>query len=104
MKNLNQIHTGTGDNVAGNKIVNERKLFSDSQFIRILPPSMGGNTTLNLDNVATLISHVPYSNSNVTLLLDVVPLGMPDRHDETIRVEGMQYYNHTAGAEYIFDT
>lgn len=41
---------------------------------------------------------------SVTLLLGVVPTALPDKHTEALTVEGLQYYDHTAGSPYVFDT
>ena len=45
-----------------------RNYFSQTQSIKVLPPSMGGVDHLNLDNIARLKLYVPYSLENVTLL------------------------------------
>lgn len=81
-----------------------RSLFSQTQSIKVLPSSLGGNSTLNLDNIATLILHVPYSMDSVTLLLDVVPVVFPDRYSNLITIEDAQYYNQSNGKQYVFDT
>lgn len=80
-----------------------RSFFSQTQSIKILPPSLGGNDVLNLDNLGTLKLHVPYSLTSITLLLDVVPTTLPDKHDENITVEGAQFYNQSLGTQYVFN-
>ncbi len=100
-----QTHSGIGDNVTGDKIVNlQRKIFSETQFIRLLPPSLGGKDTLNLDNLATLTSHVPYDERGITLLLNVVPVEEPPSQNKNLHVEGLKSYHHTKEQEYVFDT
>jgi hypothetical protein len=99
-----QIHFGNGDNVAGNKIVEEKKLFSSTQSIRMLPPSLGGNNVLSLDNAGVLRSHVPYSENSIALLLDVVTIAMPSRTEQESVSEGIEYYNQNTGEVYVFDT
>lgn len=81
-----------------------RNFFSQTQSIKVLPPSLGGNDSLSLDNVAILRLHVPYSLTSVTLLLDVVPTSLPDQHNAALIVEGAQYYNQLSGKEYVFNT
>lgn len=81
-----------------------RTAFSDTQFIRIMPSELGGNTTLNLDNVGTLKLHVPYSLDKITLLLDVVPVSLPNRHDPSVEITDAEIYDHTTGKQYTFDT
>mgnify|MGYP001591711657 CR=1 FL=1 len=99
-----QIHYGIGDNIAGDKIVTEIKSsFSQTQSIKTLPSSLGGIDYLNLDNVATLKLYVPSSLNKVTLLLDVVPISLPDQHNKAFIVEDAQYYNQSLGKQYIFD-
>jgi hypothetical protein len=79
--------------------------FSETQSIKVLPPSLGGNDTLNLDNVATLKLYGPsYSTTAVTLLLDVVPIELPDKIDGNLQMEGAYTYNHLSAVKYTFDT
>jgi hypothetical protein len=80
-----------------------RSAFSQTQSIKVLPPFMGGNMTLTLDNVATLRLHLPYSMQMLTLLLDVVPMDMRVVHNENIQVQGAQGYFHSGAATYTFD-
>jgi hypothetical protein len=93
----------TGGITAGEVNITTTK-FSQSQSIKVLPPSLGGNDLLNLDNVAKLKLHVPFSMDSVTTLLDVVVTNLPDQHTDNFSVEGTQYYNQTSGTQYIFDT
>jgi hypothetical protein len=80
-----------------------RNLFSEQQSIKVLPPSLGGNDVLNLNNLATLKLHVPYSEQGVTLLLDVVPEEHPPVKNENFSVEGIRIYNHASGEKFFFD-
>lgn len=99
-----QTHSGSGDNVGRDKIINSiQNLFSETQSIKVLPPSLGGNDRLNLDNVATLKLHVPYSDNSVTLLLDVVVITLPSNTEGPIKTEGVKSYNHNSGTIYLFD-
>lgn len=84
--------------------ISVRNFFSDTQSIKILPSSLGGNDSLNLDNVATLQVHVPYTENSITLLLDVVTTELPSISTESMTVEGVTTYNHRLGATYFFDT
>ena len=103
--------TGSGLALAGfaispqNTVITTiRNLFSQTQSIKVLPPSLGGNLTLNLDNLGTLRLHVPYSLAQVTLLLDVVPTTVPIQHDAGVQAEGAEIYNQKTGTAYTFDT
>jgi hypothetical protein len=72
-----QFHTGSGDNVRGDKtIVNQRTrpLYSATQIINNLSLSSG---VLNLDNLATLTLSPPIRAGKITLVLDAVLLGEP---------------------------
>ncbi len=99
-----QNHSGSGDNVAGDKVVHERKLFSETQTIRLLPPSLGGNDVLSIDSIATLKTHSHGSATSITLLLDVVPTHLPDNSSDVVKTEGRQEYTHSKEAEYVFDS
>ncbi len=102
--NLSQTHSGSGDNVAGDKIVNVTRVpFSQKQSIKTLPPGLGGIDYLNLDNVAILKHYFPSSSAKVTLLLDVVPTTLPDEHNKNSILEGAQYYNQSSETKYVFD-
>lgn len=81
-----------------------RLLFSETQSIKFLPTALGGNDTINLDNIATLKLYVPSSIDRVTLLLDVVPIALPDKQTDFFKVEDAQSYNQTTGVTYVFDT
>jgi hypothetical protein len=81
-----------------------RNYFSQTQSIRVLPPSLGGIDYLNLDNVARLKLYVPYSANSVTLLLDIVPTSPIVRTSPNVVVEGAQIYNQSLGVQYVFDT
>ncbi|MBU4142797.1 hypothetical protein KJ590_02230 [Patescibacteria group bacterium] len=104
-KSITQYHSGIGDNVAGDKtIINQRAFFSDTQSIKNLPPSLGGNDILNLDNLATLKLHVPYNENSLTLLLNVIPTEMPTVKNESFTAEGIKIYNQNSGQSYFFNT
>jgi hypothetical protein len=79
-----------------------RSAFSQTQSIKVLPPSLGGNMTLHLDNVATLRLAAPYSMEMATLALDVVPIDMQVRHGPEVQVEGPQIY-YGSHQQYMFD-
>jgi len=80
-----------------------RKFFSETQSIKVLPPSLGGIDHLNLDNAARLKLHAPYSLESVTLILDVVPTSVTPKSTPGITVEGAQVYDHTSGTQYVFN-
>jgi hypothetical protein len=66
--------------------------FSDTQRIVALPPELGGNEVLHLDNIATLRLFAPYSLSSVTLLLDATPIKFPDREKNGWKFQGGQIF------------
>jgi hypothetical protein len=80
-----------------------RQAFSETQSIKALPPFLGGNMNLRLDNVAILRLHVPYSMKSVTLVLDVVPMDMSINVSPGISLDGAQGYFHGPSSEYLFD-
>jgi hypothetical protein len=80
-----------------------RQAFSETQSIKVLPPFLGGNMNLRLDNVAILRLHTPYSMKFVTLVLDVVPMDMSVNISPGISINGAQGYFHSPSAEYLFD-
>jgi hypothetical protein len=80
-----------------------KSAFSQTQSIKVLPPFMGGNDYLLLDNVARLRRHVPYSMSTVTLILDVVPQKFPDQFSRDLSVADVQIYEHGTSPQYRFD-
>ena len=65
---------------------------------------MGGNTALNLDNVGTLRLYGPYSLEKITLLLDLVPVSLPDRHYPGAEFKDIEIYTQSTGKQYTFDT
>jgi hypothetical protein len=81
-----------------------RNAFSQRQSIIWAPPSMGGNSTLNLDNVATLRFGISLTNKNniITLILDRPSISVPDKHTSTMSIEGAQTAIYP-GKEYGFD-
>ena len=94
----------TGGITAGEVNITTTTKFSQTQSIKVLPPSFGGNDSLNLDNIAKLKLHIPFSINLITMLLDVVVTNLPDQHTDNFSVEGTQYYNQTSGTQYIFNT
>jgi len=80
-----------------------RNAFSQTQSIKNLPPSLGGNSILKLDNVATLKLHNPYSMSSVTLLLDVVPIDISIQHGPGMSIEGAKRSSLSGTVQYVFD-
>jgi hypothetical protein len=80
-----------------------RRAFSARQSIKVLPPFLGGNMNLRLDNVAVLRLHAPYSMQLVTLILDVVPMDMSVNVSPGISIDGAQGYFHNPSAQYVFD-
>jgi hypothetical protein len=88
---------------APSKTLTTRVAFSETQRIKMLPPSLGGNMTLRLDNVATLrLGGV--SRNSITLILDVVPVDLAVTHSPGVSVEGAQIFYHTGATQYVFDT
>jgi hypothetical protein len=79
-----------------------RTAFSQTQSIKIAPPSFGGNETLRLADVATLKLFAPYSLTSVTLKLDVVPIALPNIKNPAIQIEGAQI-TIGDGTTYTFD-
>jgi hypothetical protein len=77
--------------------------FSQTQTIGRLP-ERGKPDTINLDNLGTLKLFVPSNDHSVTLLLDVIPLDLPDKYTKEMTVTGLKFYNHMSGKQYTFDT
>ncbi len=94
----------TGDNVAGNKNVIEKKPFSEKQYIIPLPPRLGGNNRLILDNAAILKLTEPYNENEITLILDVATKEFAPVNNENFTIEGAQI-SYTSGKDkyYRFD-
>jgi len=102
---INQTHYGIGDNVVGDKIVNEIKpRFSETQSIIFALPSEGGKDTLNLDNIATLKRHVSFSENSIDMLLNVSPYEFKPSSTSTVTVEGAMVYRYDKTQLYVFDT
>ncbi|MCF7835894.1 MAG: hypothetical protein K9M15_02115 [Candidatus Marinimicrobia bacterium] len=102
--NVEQTHYGTGDNIAGNKIV-QQKLFSDTQFVKLWPSSLGGVDRLNIDNIGTLKASAPYNENSITMYLNVTPLELPPLKVEgRFETQDAQIYRHTDSQKYVFDT
>ena len=80
-----------------------RTAFDETQSIKVLPPSLGGNHVLKLGNLATLRLHAPYSLGMTTLVLDAAPITLPDHRDETMAIEGLAITKGSRTA-YTFDT
>jgi hypothetical protein len=80
-----------------------RNAFSQTQRIKVMPPSLGGNEVLTLDNVATLRLFMPHSTSMITLILDIVPVKLPDQHTDKLSIEGMTFSTSPQGSQYVFD-
>ncbi len=66
-KNIKQISYGSGDNIAGDKIINNINKFSDNQSLYASTKPGDYNENLNLDNTAILSLAPPYDNDSVTL-------------------------------------
>lgn len=68
-----------------------------------IPPFMGGETTIDLDGVATLRLFPPYSIGTATLKLDAVPMKQPDAFFPDTEFRGIQI---TTGEmrSFFFDT
>jgi hypothetical protein len=77
-----------------------RTAFDETQSIKVLPSSLGGNEVLRLGNLATLRRSVPYSLGMVTLELDVAPMRLPGYRDSVGDVTIIK----GSGSKYTFDT
>jgi hypothetical protein len=81
-----------------------RRAFSQTQSIKVLPPMLGGNIALKLDNVATMRLHAPYSLNLVTLILDAVPVDVSVSHNKPgLSIDGAQGCVHRGTEVYTFD-
>lgn len=80
-----------------------RTAFSQTQSIKVLPPSLGGNMTLRLDNAATLRLAAPYSMQMLTLVLDAAPVDLGVQTSPGVEVQGAQIYSHAGLSRYTFD-
>ncbi len=79
--------------------------FSSTQYIKLLPPSLGGTDYLNLDNVATLQLHIPYDINKITLLLNRIPvIELPPRSQGGFKIEGFKIVSHKNTEIYTFST
>ena len=96
-----QIHFGSGDNVAGNKITQERKLFSDTQYIRFLPTQLGGIDRISLDNIGTMKRYLILSENSLSMILNVSPV---EKLSPVKGVEDTQIYSYGKSQIYLFDT
>lgn len=81
-----------------------RNAFSDTQSVKILPPSLGGNMSLRLDTVGTLTVSGSYSLDSITMILNAVPMEPSVRTSEGVTVEGARFFHHAGTTTYIFDT
>lgn len=100
---INQVHYGVGDNIAGNKII-QRKLFSDTQYIKFWPFNLGGNDRLNLDNVATMKRGNPSNENTITMFLNVVPVEeTPRKVEGKFEIKDIQFFQYNDSQKYIFD-
>jgi len=81
-----------------------RVFFSQTQSIKTMPSFLGGIDNLNLDNLARLKLHIPYSLSEVNLILDVIPRTADVKTSPGVSVTDAQIYDHTRGAIFHFDT
>jgi len=81
-----------------------RNAFSQRQSIKMLPSSMGGNNTLNLDNVATLRVGLSLTNRSdiITLFVDTPAISFPAKRTPAMSIEGAELSTHL-GKEYGFD-
>jgi hypothetical protein len=79
-----------------------RNAFSDTQKIKVLPPSLGGNETLRLDNIATM-TLVENSLTAITLALDSTPISLqlPLPPDAPIAIQAPTLT--VLGKRFIFD-
>ena len=76
--------------------------FSATEIVSNLPPSLGGDPTLKLGNVATMRLSGSYSDTSVTMQADVTPIHLPNRRSNDGQVEGAAVY--VMGKEWTFDT
>jgi hypothetical protein len=88
---------------SASKVQTVRKAFSETQSIKTLPPFLGGNDTLRLDNVATLHLYVPYSDNSITLVLDASPVRLPDQNNDGVAIQGAHTFTHDTKDEIAFD-
>lgn len=79
-----------------------RAYFSQTQSIKTMPTFLGGVDNLNLDNLARLKLHVPYSLSEVNLILDVIPRSVEVKTTPGVSVADGQIYDHTRGTIFSF--
>src|SRR4029077_19378268 len=85
-----------GNNTTNNNFISPHH-FSETQSIKILPPSLGGIDTLNLDNIATLKAWFN-THFGITLLLDTPAIAFPPK----IGIEGAEVWQRD-GKQYVFD-
>ena len=79
--------------------------FSSAQSIKILPPSLGGTDSLNLDNVARLQLYFPYDMNKVAFILNRAPvIELPFQSNEGFTAEGFKVISHKDAEIYTFST
>jgi hypothetical protein len=75
---------------------------ADFQSINTAPPSLGGNTVLNLGDIATLHLDAPFNLTSITMRLNVVPVYLPKIVTKQFQAEGEVFY-HGHGEPVVFD-
>ncbi len=99
--NIQQYHSGQGDNIIGDKIINIQK-YSSTQFIKSWPEYLGGVDELNLDNIGILKAYFPRDEYSITLISNIIPIGMPDRNEsEKFKSTGNIEINETNQSDKI---
>ncbi len=85
------------------QMVPTRSLYSTTQYIKIWPSSLGGNDRLNLDNVITLKSIVPYNEQSITMLVGVVPIEEQPIKNKSFETEDTQVIHHEDSSKFNFN-
>ena len=90
--------------VASKQLPRMRAAFSATESIKLWAPSLGGNETLDLDNVAILRVVGPAASNQITLALDTVPVRLKDMEiPGKIKIESPQFQIRDPSKEYPFD-
>ena len=92
------------DNIYRNIIV-QKKLFSDTQYIKSWPELLGGIDELNLDNTGILKAYFPRDKYSITLISNITPVGMSDKNETgKFQATGIKKINMTNKTdEILFD-
>ena len=80
----------------------EKKRYASVQYIKILPPSLGGVDHIDLDDIAVLKLHAPSNMDRISFLLIDKPIVDWSYSQNGIEVEGLNAMTHDNDKIYAF--